>query len=118
MFVNYSHHPSSRWSPEQREAAAVFGPITDMPFINVPPDATAEEVRSLAAEQADRIVTLAPAAVLCQGEMTFTYHLVRLLKEQGIRVVCATTQRISKDVVENGQPKKLSQFIFVQFRDY
>lgn len=49
------------------------------------------------------------------GEMTFTYALVKRLKEAGIRCVASTTKRIC---TENADGSRTSQFNFVRFRDY
>lgn len=118
MFINYSHHPSSRWEQAQLDAAAVYGEIVDVPFVNVPPEMTMEEVLLLAIKQTEKIVQYKPSAVLCQGEMTLTYHVVRLLKDHGVKVVCASTKRTAKDMLVNGKWVKQSHFCFVQFREY
>lgn len=118
MFINFSHHPSFSWEQEQLDATTKYGEIVDIPFVNVPPEATEQEVYRIAEEQVEKIAKLAPAAVLCQGEMLLTYYMVNLLKAKGILVVCASTNRISKEVVVNGHIEKRSCFRFVQFRKY
>ena len=37
MFINFSNHPSVRWSAEQTAAAIEFGDIVDVPFPDVLP---------------------------------------------------------------------------------
>ena len=80
MFVNFTNHPSGSWSAAQRRAAQVYGEILDLPFPDVPPTLSAAEVAALADEWAARILALRPACVLCQGEMTLTTRVVRLLQ--------------------------------------
>ncbi len=38
VFVNFSNHPSSRWSKEQMAAAEKYGRVIDEPFPAVPAD--------------------------------------------------------------------------------
>ena len=49
------------------------------------------------------------------GEMTFTYNLVTALKEVGIVCLASTTERLVKMMPDG---KKVSEFKFVQFREY
>jgi hypothetical protein len=55
-----------------------------------------------------------PDAVHIMGEMTFTFALVNLLKEVGIKCIASTTKRN----VEEIDGKHVSTFQFVQFREY
>lgn len=119
MFINHTNHPSERWSMEQKKAAESFGEIRDVPFPGIEPDMSAGTVRELARGQAEKFIALAPAAVLCQGEFTYTYHLVRYLQEAGILVLAACSERISREVIdEQHVSHKTSEFHFVQFRSY
>ena len=93
MFVNFTNHPSGSWSAAQRRAAQVYGEILDLPFPDVPPTLSAAEVAALADEWAARILALRPACVLCQGEMTLTTRVVRLLQSRGVPVVAACSAR-------------------------
>ena len=80
IFINHTNHPSARWSAEQLAASRAYGQIADVPFPAVDAEATAEEVRELVRAQADRIMAMEPAAVLCQGEFNYTFALVEQLK--------------------------------------
>lgn len=121
MLINLSNHPSVNWSKEQTELAiAQFGSIKDMPFPNVPPDATTEQVSELAKSFLEKIKNYpsdskSVTAVHLMGEMTFIVALTRLLQMEGIKVVCSTTERI---VLEEKDGKKTMQFKFSQFREY
>ncbi len=123
MFINCSNHPSDKWDEKQITAAREYGEIVDVPFLQVPPDATEEQVRDLADELFHKIAAIAKSPqddiVMVQGEYTLTYALVNVLKEQGYRVVSACSGR---DVIErkgdNGEAIKESVFRFVRFREY
>ena len=49
------------------------------------------------------------------GELTFCFSVVQQLKEKGVRCVASTTERIVEETADN---KKVTQFSFVQFREY
>ncbi len=56
MFINVSNHHSSKWSFKQTEAAKEYGTIVDIPFPNVSPYYTKEEVENLANEYLKKIL--------------------------------------------------------------
>lgn len=119
MFINCTNHPSVLWSEAQIAATSVYGPIAELPFPNVPPQASEREVSQLGEEYAAKILELKPSAVLCQGEMTLTYQIVRRLLSAGVTVLAAcserrTTERINPD----GSSQKVSTFEFCKYRAY
>ncbi|HHH49520.1 MAG TPA: CRISPR-associated protein [Saprospiraceae bacterium] len=115
MLLNLSNHPSTKWTNEQRKAAIQqYGSIEDMPFPQIPPEATSDDVRILAEEYYIKIRQLDPTAVHLMGEMTFTFALVTKLKAIGINCIASTTNRF----VQEKDGKKIVQFQFIQFRDY
>lgn len=119
IFINYSNHPSSRWSAAQREAAEAYGTIVDMVFPNIEPAWDAAQVASLADEAAAEIIAKKPAAVLCQGEFTYTFALIEGLRKAGITVVAACSERVVHETVdEAGVSHKTAEFSFVQFRQF
>ena len=113
-FVNFTNHPSDRWSKEQTNAAEEYGPIVDVQFPEVAPDLTKEEVALLASDYVSRIMDIHPAAVLCQGEFTLCYAVINELKERGVKVLAACSRRI----VEDTDTGKITVFIFEGFREY
>lgn len=118
MLLNLSNHPSDKWPENQKTAAAQFGKIFDIPFPNIPPDASSEEVNALAKNYLAKIQALASEGKITihlMGELTFCFALVKLLKQEGITCIASTTERISV-AAEDGT--KTSQFRFVQFRSY
>ena len=118
-FVNFSNHPSESWNEQQKTEAEKWGEIVDVPFPNVQPEASCEEIRNMAESCVEKIQEYYPTAVMCQGEFTLTYWVVKLLKERKITVVSACSKRqVTEENRENGVTCKKSVFKFVQFREY
>ena len=123
MLINLSNHPSELWSVEQMNAARQYGEIVDMPFPQISPEASHEDVAETARSFLNLIMTEAEAAckngdevtVHIMGEMTFTFALVTLLKAEGIPCVASTTER---KVSTTDDGKKISEFTFMRFREY
>ena len=119
IFVNHTNHPSARWNSEQTAVAKIYGEIVDVPFPAVSPHASSEEIRELVQSNAEKILSLEPAAVLCQGEFNYTFAMVERLKNFGVTVVAATSERVShEEILPNGTTRQVSTFNFVQFREY
>ena len=119
IFVNHTNHESANWSAEQKAAAESYGKIIDLPFPEVPPNFGAEEVRQLVLKNLQEILKLAPVAVLCQGEFSYTVAMVEELKKNKIPALAATSERIvSENTAGDGSTKKVSIFRFVRFRPY
>ena len=117
MLINLSNHPSTVWDEKQVMAAHGYGEIVDMPFPAVSPMADSREVRNLASDYVSRIMDMADehCVVHVMGEMTFTYHVVVGLKENGITCLASTTDR---DTFYDKQGRKVSDFTFVRFREF
>lgn len=119
MLLNFSNHPSKLWSMEQIDAGREeYGEIQDLPFPSVSPKANVSEIQSLAKEYVLKILAMAEGTkmvVHIMGEMTFTYSVVSQLKKNGIVCIASTTER-NTEMAPNG--KKISDFHFVQFREY
>lgn len=118
IFINLSNHPSSSWTAEQLTAAEAFGELVDMPFPQVAPDATDDDIKTLAEAQVEAIMKQAEThtvTVHVMGEMSLIYRIVRMLSERGIRCVCSTSYRVVKD---QGDGRRLVEFNFNSFRDY
>lgn len=113
-FVNFTNHPSERWPENQRQAAEAFGEIVDVPFPAVEPDQDEAYIMRLADEYEEKILAYQPNVVLCQGEFCLVYQIVSRLKEKGIRVVAACSERVVK---EEGNVKT-AVFEFRRFRVY
>lgn len=123
-FFNLTNHPSAKWSDEQKASALLMvggengdGEIVDIPFPNIPPEATGREVRKTAFDYLVKYFDGADteSVVLVQGEMVFTFNMVNLLQTERIRCVAATTER---KVEERPNGEKVSVFKFVRFRNY
>lgn len=119
IFINHTNHVSEKWSATQRHAAEAYGTIVDVPFPNIPPQWNEAEVQRMARSCADTILAMNPAAVLCQGEFTYVYALIQLLRQQHILVLAACSERVSEEYIgEDGISHRISRFQFVQFRQY
>lgn len=118
MFLNFSNHPSCLWGQEQKMAAGQFGEIVDLPFPQVLAEMSSEDVRRLADQYALQILGRKPDCVLCQGEFCLSWHVIAHLKEAGVRVVAACSERTAEEVYGEKGTEKKSVFRFVQFREY
>lgn len=118
MFLNFSNHPSALWGEKQRRAAEQYGGLEDLPFPQVRPDMSSEEVRKMAEEYAERILSKKPDCVLCQGEFCLSWHVIAYLKKAGVPVVAACSERKTEEVYGETGTEKRSVFEFVQFREY
>ena len=120
VFINLTNHPSATWEADQLAAAELLGRVIDILFPMVSPDATTDEVHQLAdLLVADVLLTAetaqATATVHVMGEHTLTHALIVRLKEKGIKCVASTTER---NTIMLPDGKRLTDFKFVQFREY
>ena len=118
MFINLSNHPSRYWDDKQREATRCYGDIVDFPFPIVAPNADSRELQALAQNCVQKILSMGEAdniTVHVMGEMTFTFAVVKRLKELGIRCVASTSERRTTYTADG---VKMSEFSFVRFREY
>ena len=134
MFINYTNHPSAFWGEKQKIEAGKYGEIVDMPFPNISPQMTVQEMHDLVKQETEKIVTIVksenPSAVLCQGESVFTYMIVNSVLnkrqrahrwESGLRnlkVVSAVSERKVVEIIEGDVTQKKSEFCFEGFREY
>lgn len=116
MLLNLSNHTSVNWTGNQiNTALLMYLSIQDMPFPHIPPYMNSTDLDLLVEEYEAKIRKADPSAIHIMGELTFTFRLVMRFKELGYRCIASTTERI---VSEDGNGNKISNFNFVQFRDY
>jgi hypothetical protein len=119
IFINFSNHPSDKWSEEQLAAAQVYGDVVDIPFPNIEPAATETDIANLGNDYIQKILEMSPSAVMCQGEFTFSYYVISGLLRNNINVLSACSKRIVQEMHDGTDTvKKVSQFKFVGFRRY
>ncbi len=119
IFLNCSNHRSSVWSESQISAAEKYGRIVDCPFPTVSASDNEDEIEKTAETVAADIIKRNPSAVMCQGEFTLTFAIVKRLKEAGITVLAACSERIVQESVnDNGETEKSVRFEFERFRRY
>lgn len=113
-FINFTNHPSEFWDQTQIEESLKYGDIIDLPFPNVDPAATENEVLQLGQEMVEKIVSYKPSCVLAQGEFSLCFYVINQLLKQNIKVVTACSERntVEKDGL------KISKFAFVKYREY
>jgi hypothetical protein len=123
MLINLTNHPSEKWTDEQKkQAKSLYGQIIDIAFPQIEPAWDSQNVQSLAAEYLVKIkekLSKNPAnerfAVHIQGEFTFVFALVTMLKEQKIKCIASTSKRVAE---EKADGTKISFFKFIRFREY
>lgn len=120
MLLNLTNHPHRQWPDKQMEdARSHWGQVQDFPFPNVPPDWDDKQLLQASRKTAEEAIGLHPDAVLCQGEMSMTYAIVRALQESGIPAYTATTHRKAEETKNpDGTVSKKSEFCFIRFRRY
>lgn len=118
-FINFTNHPSAHWNPTQTVCARQYGEIEDIPFPDIPPEMTQDELYALAEQYLVRLLSKEPCCVLCQGESVFTALMVSMLMQKHIPVVAAVSKRtVQESTNENGQTVKCVLFEFTGFREY
>lgn len=119
MLINCTNHPYEIWHESQREGAARFGEVIDLPFPDIAPSATVDDLRKITGEYAAKIEEMSPDAVLVAGEFTFAFMLTDRLLNDGIKVVCTCSRRVTEEVKKpDGTNEKKVSFLFEGFREY
>lgn len=119
MLINLSNHPFARWHDAQQKAAlSAYEQVLDLQFPSVDPEASPEEIVSLArhyAEQCKDASNQGNIVVHVMGEMTFTHAFVRIMQLQHVTCIASTSKR-KVTVLPDGDQKV--SFNFVRFRTY
>lgn len=119
MVVNFSNNRSELWSEKEKNVAAEWGEIVDMPFPNVDATLSENDVSLLAEIFSKKIIDMKPKAVICQGEFSLTFAVVSRIKAAGIPVYTICSQRtITEYIDESGRKIQRATFEFVKFREY
>ena len=118
MLINLSNHPHSKWDTPQLQAASKYGDILDLPFPTIPATLDTSELIVMAIEylkKCDEIASIYQHTVVhIAGEPVFCFLLIQLLLKNGYTCITSTSERV---VTENGN-KKISTFVFNQFRNF
>ena len=119
MLINCSNHPYAVWPEAQREAAKPFGEVIDLPFPQVEPKQTGDELRALTDGLAEKIEAMEPDLVLVAGEFSLLFMLVDRLLQDGVPVACGCAARETTEFVRpDGATEKKAVFRFAGFRRY
>lgn len=121
MLINLSNYPSENWVTEQLdEAHQKYGRVLDIPFPIISPISSLEQINIIVMEYFERITSILDItesksnAVHIIGDLTFSFHLLLLLKEADIKAICSTSI-IANDELNSSDSLKLK---FVRFREY
>lgn len=121
MFLNFSNHPSEKWSEAQIKEASKYGEIIDISFPSVGADKQSSEILVMASEYVNRILNMTTSddAIMVQGEFTLAYAVIDALLKNGRYVLSACSERIVvEDIGQDGTYKKTASFDFRGFREY
>lgn len=119
MLINCTNHPYEIWNEAQRKASTAYGEVLDIPFPQIDPKWTIQDLRKLTEEYSAKIQAHAPDCVMVAGEFTFAFMLVDKLLSDGIKVVCSCSRRMTVEVKkDDGTNEKQSVFLFEGFREY
>ena len=119
MLINFSNHPYEIWVEKQKEAAKQYGEVVDFPFPPINPDMDTEDMRKIVQDCVEKIEAMKPTAVMAAGEFTFIFMLVDKLLQDGIKVMCTCSRRLTTETKRpDGSNEKTSVFVFERFRDY
>ncbi len=120
MFLNFTNQPVGRWQKEQRDAAESFGPIEELAFPKVDPEAEEAQIEALSEVYLKKIREKAGPGdvVLVQGEFTLAFLLVQKMKAEGLIPVSVCMKREVVETEEEGQIKREIHFRFVKFRRF
>jgi hypothetical protein len=117
--INFTNHPSDLWGEKQKSEALKYGEIIDIPFPKIDAGLDEEEIKNMAFEYLKKIYVLKPKAVICQGEFTLVYAVVTALREKGVKVLSACSERkVKETIMDDGTVQKTAIFDFVKFREY
>ena len=115
-FISIMNH---KMIGEQLLAALQMGEVLEVPFPNVPSNASSFEVAKLGDDLISQISPVEGDIFQVAGEPTLTCYLVSKLKKLGYKVVNSTTERVSvEEVLPDGSTRKTNLFKFVQFREF
>ena len=119
MLLNITNHPSNKWSEEQMNGALNLAlDVVDIPFPNVDPKLSTEEVYKMAdnlVQDIEKKYGINNICCLVQGDFTLTVALIFCLNYHEIPVYAATSER---NTINNEDGSKTFIFNFNQFRNY
>ena len=126
LLINLSNHKSDGWSDDQK--AGYY--IVDLPFPNIDPNMTTQDVKKIVNEYEERIWGIVKEVassnphpehyvkvhIMLQGEYTFCYLLFDIIRHTEWTLMIPTTERIVEEKIVDGKTIKTSIFKFVKWR--
>lgn len=124
IFINYSNHPSSKWSKQQLDAAkAISDSIVDVQFPAIDPNMSEGDIAEFAKEQLSYILHNLTeegkdeVIFHIAGELTYVAYFVSYCNKYANNITCLTSTS-KRNVLENTDGTKTIKFDFVKFRKY
>lgn len=123
ILVNYTNHPSAKWSSDQMAAAQEkWSKVIDIPFPQTEPEWGEKEVAdcfdAFMSEVDDKLkpagLNISDTEFLIMGEFRFTFYSVRTLLAMGNKVYAHAGKR-EVEIVDN---KSIYTFRFGRFVEY
>jgi hypothetical protein len=123
LFINYSNHPTSKWSEGQLNAAKEMADrVVDEPFPQINPEATEFDIVDLVKSEINRLFQTYSGydefVIHIAGEMTFVAYFVSQINKWWAANAICITSTTKRDVMENSDGSKTVKFGFVRFRQY
>lgn len=118
LLLNFSNHPSTGWSRQQKAAAAEYGTIVDVPFPAIDENADTATIRTLSEEYSRKLQSYGSnkeITIHIMGEHTLVHSLLSRMQTSGYRCIASTTKRI---VEEQADGTRNVKFCFSRFREY
>lgn len=118
ILLNFTNHPSSGWSREQKAAAAEYGTVVDIPFPAIDENADTATICSLAEDYKQRLQSYGnnkEVTIHIMGEHTLIHSLLCRMQSLGYRCIASTTNRIVEEQPDGSRNVK---FCFCKFREY
>lgn len=120
MFLNITNHPVSEWPQKQIDFVhEKYGEIVEIPYPQINPTWTNEDIRRAVTELADQIDEMHPSAILVMGEFSLIFQMIDCLLQRGHKVLTACSVR--NTVVKSnpdGTRTKIAKYDFQCFREY
>lgn len=118
LLLNFSNHPSTGWSSQQKAAASEYGTIVDIPFPTIDENADTATIRTLSEEYRRILLSYGSnkdVTIHIMGEHTLVHSLLSRMQASGYRCIASTTKRI---VEEQADGTRNVKFSFSRFREY
>ena len=88
IFINFSNHPSDRWSNEQKKAALNYGEIIDIPFPSVDSNGDESYIKETGNKMIERIMSYHLGSIVSGRVYVGVLYNFRINEKWNYRVSC------------------------------